>query len=88
MKVKAIGVATHKTAAAKNWQRGMRHTGITSELVGLGQPYSFDMKIKLALEAMKADPDVDIFHYRFINKNIIYIGSNKNIYIRVGFHSL
>ncbi len=60
MKIKAIGVATQKTEAAKNWLRGMKHTGIPSKLVGLGQPYSFDMKIKLSLEAMKADAEADI----------------------------
>ena len=61
MKIKAIGVATQKTEAAKNWLRGMRHIGVPAELVGIGQPYSFDMKIKLILEAMKADTETDIF---------------------------
>jgi hypothetical protein len=75
MKIKAIGVATHKTDASKNWQRGMRHTGITSKLVGLGQPYSFDMKIKLALEEMKADLDTDIF----ITSDVYDVLINKSV---------
>jgi hypothetical protein len=61
MKIKVIGVATHKTESSKNWERGMKHTGIPFELVGQGQPYSFDMKIKLSLEAMKRDRTTDIF---------------------------
>ena len=75
MKIKAIGVATHKTEATKNWQRGMRHTGIPAELVGLGQPYSFDMKIKLALEVMKADTDTDIF----ITSDVYDVLINKEV---------
>ena len=75
MKIKAIGVATHKTEAAKNWQRGMRHTGIPTELVGLGESYSFDMKIKLSLEAMKSDTDTDIF----ITSDVYDILINKEV---------
>lgn len=84
MKVKAIGVATHKTESAKNWERGMKHTDIPIELVGLGQPYSFDMKIKLALEAMKADTTTDIFitsdvYDVLINKELVKkIKKSKN----------
>ncbi len=60
MKIKAIGVATQKTEASGNWLRGMRKAGIPAKLVGLGKPYSFDMKIKLVLEEMKAHPEVDV----------------------------
>lgn len=60
-KIKAIGLATHKTEAAKNWLRGMRHTNIPAKLVGIGQTYSFDKKIKLPLEEMKSDLETDIF---------------------------
>jgi len=60
MKIRAIGVATHKTEAAKNWLRGMRKASIPAKLVGLGQPYSFDMKIKVVLEDMKSGPEADV----------------------------
>lgn len=75
MKIKAIGVATQNTEASKNWQRGMRHTGIPAKLVGLGQPYSFDMKIKLSLEAMKADTEADII----ITSDVYDVLINKEV---------
>jgi hypothetical protein len=75
MLIQAIGVATQKTEAAKNWERGMRHTGIPAKLVGIGQPYSFDMKIKLALEEMKANTEADIF----ITSDVYDVLINKEV---------